>query len=60
MLLSHFHGEEHGGSSEETPAVVAAPVAKKAEKSEAKPGASKAKNGEPKKEDVASDNQEAD
>lgn len=58
VLLSHLHGEEHGGSSHETPAVEAAPVAK-AEKTEAKPAASKAaKKAEPKKEESDSDDEE--
>lgn len=60
VLLSHLHGEEHGGSSGETPAVEPAPAVN-VKKVEAKPAASKAtKKAEPKKEDVASDNGEAD
>lgn len=60
VLLSHLHGEDHVGSSEETPAAVEpAPVAKKVEA--AKHTAVKStKKAEPKKEDVSSDNGEAD
>ncbi len=59
VLLSHLHGEEHRGSSGETPAVEPAPAVI-VKKVEAKPVASKAtKNAEPKKEESASDDEEA-
>ena len=59
VLLAHLHGEAPEGSSEETPSEKPAPVAKKVEKSEAKPAASKAKKAEPKKEDANADEEEA-
>lgn len=54
QLLSHLHGEEPAGSSEETPAAAPAPAAKKAE---AKKEAPKGKKAEAKK-DADSDSED--
>lgn len=52
VLLAYLHGEEPHGSSEETPAAVPAPAAKKAE---AKKESPKGKKAEPKKEEASDD-----